>query len=169
MGEVPGQSDRMAVRPPMQWRPDRKGGFSTAPRSRARAAVAESGYGPERVNVHDQQRDPDSLLTFIKMLISRYREAPEIAWGSLTVLDAGDRSVLAHTLSAEGAAFLALHNFSDEPRRVELSAAETGGEMLRDLLDAESPVSAERGRFVLDLDAYGFRWYRVATPDPLGP
>jgi len=164
MGEVPGLGDRMAVRSPMQWRPERKGGFSTAPRSRARAAVAESGYGPERVNVHDQQRDPDSLLSFIKTLISRYREAPEIAWGSLTVVDIEDPAVLGHTLSADGAIFLALHNFSEQPRRVELAAREAGGEQLKDLFATEPTVSAARGRFVVDLDAYGFRWFRVATP-----
>ncbi|WP_102191584.1 alpha-amylase family protein [Microbacterium aurantiacum] len=164
MGEVPGWGDRMAVRPPMQWRPEKNGGFSTASRSRVPTALAESGYGPDRVNVHDQQRDPDSLLSFIKTLISRYREAPEIAWGALTVLDVEDSTVLAHTLSAEGATFLALHNFSDIPRRIELSTRDIGGEQLLDLLGSAAAIAAERGTFEIDLDPYGFRWCRV-TPE----
>ncbi|HWS49505.1 MAG TPA: alpha-amylase family protein [Microbacterium sp.] len=165
MGEVPALGDRMAVRPPMQWRPERDGGFSTARRSPERIALAESGYGPEHVNVHEQQRDPDSLLSFIKTLITRFREAPEIAWGKLEVLDVGDSAVLAHTLTADGSVLLALHNFGDEARRVVISARDAGGTRLLDLLDSAPPVDAERGRLEVDLDAYGYRWSRVAAAD----
>lgn len=165
MGEVPHLKDRMAVRPPMQWRPERDGGFSTARRSRERIALAESGYGPEHVNVHEQLRDPDSLLSFIKTLITRFREAPEIAWGKLEVLDVGDSAVLAHTLTADGSVLLALHNFGDEARRIVIPAREAGGTRLLDLLDSAPPVDAERGTLEVDLDAYGHRWSRVVTPD----
>lgn len=165
MGEVPGFASRMAVRTPMQWLPDRTGGFSTAPVSRQRRQLAKSGYGPEHVNVHEQQRDPDSLLSFIRTLTTRYREAPEIAWGSVEVLDAEDPAVLAHTLSAEGVVFLALHNFGDEPRRVELSARDVGGNVLHELLSSRPALTAERGQFELDLDAYGFRWLRVGEAE----
>jgi glycosidase len=164
MGEVPGLGDRMAVRTPMQWLPDRTGGFSTAPVSRQRRELAKSGYGPEHVNVHEQQRDPDSLLSFLRMLITRYREAPEIAWGSVAVLDTQDPAVLAHTLRAEGVVFLALHNFGDEPRRVVLSADDVGGSPLHELLSSTPAVVAENGRFVFDLEAYGFRWLRAVDP-----
>lgn len=165
MGEVPNLGDRLAVRPPMQWRPDRDGGFSTARRSRERVALAGSGYGPEHINVHEQQRDANSLLSFIKTLIQRFREAPEIAWGKLAVVDVGDSAVLVHTLTAEGSVFLALHNFGDEARRVLIPARDAGGTRLLDLLDSEPPVDAERGRLEVDLDAYGYRWCRVVTPD----
>ncbi|WP_164234349.1 alpha-amylase family protein [Microbacterium hydrocarbonoxydans] len=161
MGEVPGLGDRTAVRTPMQWRPERKGGFSTAPVSRRRRELAESGYGPEHVNVHEQQRDPDSLLSFLRMLITRYREAPEIAWGSVAVLDVDAPAVLAHTLGAGGAVFLALHNFGDEPCRVSLRAGAVGGTRLDDLLSSAPPVVAGRDGFAIDLDAYGYRWLRV--------
>lgn len=161
MGEVPELGDRMAVRTPMQWEPERKGGFSTAAVTRERRALAETGYGPEHINVHEQQRDPDSLLSFIRTIITRYREVPEIAWGSVAVLDVRDPAVLAHTLSADGTTFLAIHNFGDEPRRVEVASAEAGGAQLRDLLTSAAPIDVERGRFRIDLDAYGFRWMRV--------
>lgn len=163
MGELPGLQDRDAVRTPMQWEPGQGGGFSTASRSRLPSPITGGGYGPDHVNVHDQVRDPDSLLSFIGLLISRYRTAPEIAWGALTVLDIGESRALAHLLAADGATFFALHNFSDEPLRITVDSRTVGGSQLTDLLYAGPSVSAERGRFEIDLEAYGFRWFRVSA------
>jgi len=41
-------------------------------------------YGPEHVNVEAQQRDPDSLLSWIRTLIERYRGVPRARLGAGT-------------------------------------------------------------------------------------
>ncbi|MBO0981249.1 alpha-amylase family protein [Microbacterium sp. SD291] len=160
MGEQPELGDRAAVRSPMQWDRGAYGGFSATRPSRSITGIPDSGYGPDHVNVHDQLRDPDSLLSFVQVLISRYRAAPEIAWGEFTVLDAGEHAVLAHRCRADDRAVLFLHNFSDEPRHVELKTADVGGDRLHDLL-AGGAEQAEDGRFVFDLAAYAQRWLRI--------
>ena len=98
MGENLDIEGRFAVRTPMQWTSGAGGGFSTADPATFVNPLTEGDYGPEQVNVRDQRRDPDSLLSWIQRLIECYRACPELAWGSYTVLDPGPdaRSVLAH-------------------------------------------------------------------------
>ena len=76
----------------------KNGGFSTAAPSRLPAPVVEGGFGPEHVNVAAQRRDPDSLLSFITLLVRRYRECPELGWGVFAVLDQPHRAGAAHTV-----------------------------------------------------------------------
>ena len=84
MGENLEAGDRLAVRTPMQWSTEKNGGFSNAaPATGCSGQLPEGAYGPEFVNVTDQQRDPDSLLNFIRTLARRYRDCPELGWGTL--------------------------------------------------------------------------------------
>jgi len=163
MGELEGRGDRRAVRTPMQWRNARNGGFSDAKPSRLVREIPDGGYGVAHVNVHDQLRAPESQLGFIKTLIARYRAAPEIAWGRLTLHDVHDPQVLVHSLRTDDTTFLAAHSFGDEARRIELDADAVGPDLLVDLLQPVSPVEVDRGRFVIDLDGWGFRWFRAGA------
>ena len=101
---VPGRS---AVRTPLQWSTSRNGGFSTAPPSKLPAPVVAGGYGPEHVNVADQRRQPDSLLAFITLLIRRYRECPELGWGTFDLLEQPHTEVLAHRCTWDDASLVA--------------------------------------------------------------
>ncbi|MGI8531571.1 MAG: alpha-amylase family protein, partial [Geodermatophilaceae bacterium] len=121
MGENLAAEGRSAVRTPMQWTAERNGGFSTAASSRLPGPVVEGGFGPEHVNVAAQQRDPESLLSFMTLLIRRYRECPELGWGMFEVLDQPVRAVLAHRCSWDGQAIVALHNLSAQPQTVSLT------------------------------------------------
>ncbi len=80
----------------MQWSPAANGGFSGAAPERLAAPLVTGNYGPVRVNVADQRRDPQSLLHFVAFLATRYRECPELGWSGVEILDQPHRSVLAH-------------------------------------------------------------------------
>ena len=63
MGDNIFLGDRDGVRTPMQWSPDRNGGFSRAdPASLTLPAIQDPLYGYEAVNVEAQERDRHSLL-----------------------------------------------------------------------------------------------------------
>lgn len=47
----------------------------------------EGEFGPQRVNVSDQRGDLDSPLWWIRTLIERYRECPELAWDDYEILE----------------------------------------------------------------------------------
>ncbi len=82
MGENLSLDGRMAVRTPMQWTSESTAGFSQAPLRRLVAPFPKGGYSPDHVNVADQRNDPDSLYSFVRRLIYRYRQHPELGWGA---------------------------------------------------------------------------------------
>jgi glycosidase len=165
MGEnldVPG---RLAVRTPMQWTSAENGGFSRAPARRLAAPLPDDGYAPEHVNVADQRRDPDSLLTFVRLLAHRYRECPELGWGEPEVLDQPEPSVLALRTTWQDASMVTLHNLSPDPVVVPLALGELPeGTRLVDLIDHEDVEPATDGTADVRLDGYGFRWLRITHP-----
>jgi maltose alpha-D-glucosyltransferase/alpha-amylase len=165
MGEDLRAEGRLAVRTVMQWEPGPGGGFSTADPADFPSPLTEGGYGPEHVNVRDQEADPDSLLAWVHRLVQAYRSCPELAWGGVTVLDPGPwaRPVLAHGSTVDGHTVLTLHHFGDEEVPVALTLPDLAGRELWDVLDpAADPVAVtEEGTLELDLPAYGCRWLRT--------
>jgi trehalose synthase len=166
MGEDLDAEGRLAVRTPMQWTPGTNGGFSAADARELPGPVVDGGFAPEFVNVADQRRDPDSLLSFMKLLIRRYRESPELGWGTFTVLEQPHPGVLAHLCTWDDGALVAVHNLGAEPRTVPFSLpACDESHLLVDLLESgQVPVGAD-GAVELTLDGYGYRWLRVVAPD----
>jgi trehalose synthase len=163
MGEnldVPG---RLSVRTPMQWADERNAGFSTARPGRLPRPVVDGRYGPMAVNVTAQRRDPDSLLNWMERLIRRRRECPEFGWGTATLVDVADDSVLVHQCEWEDSRVLAVHNLNAEPREVTVDLGDTGDtDRVVDLLATAEPVRRlETARLELKLEGYGYRWYRL--------
>ncbi|HZI96594.1 MAG TPA: alpha-amylase family protein [Actinomycetales bacterium] len=166
MGENLDAEGRLAVRTPMQWTSGKNGGFSTAAPSRLAAPVVEGGFAPEFVNVSDQRTDPDSLLEFVSLLARRYRECPELGWGTFDALSQPHREVLAHRCSWDDGTLVALHNLGPEPRSVPLTLDGCGAShRLVDLLASGVTPLDESGAAEIALDGYGYRWLRVVAPD----
>jgi maltose alpha-D-glucosyltransferase/alpha-amylase len=117
--------------------------------------MVTGAFGPERVNVAAQRRDPHSLLNWFERLIRRRRECPELGFGALTLLDTGADSVLAHRCDWEGETIVAVHELAGRPVRVALPVED--GVSLVDLFgDPEHPLPAR-----LDLEPYAAHWFRV--------
>lgn len=167
MGENLAAEGRMAVRTPMQWTAEKNGGFSRAAASRLSGPVVTGGYAPEHVNVADQRRDPDSLLSFVQTLVRRYRECPELGWATeVEVLDQPHAAVLAHRCTWQDGSMVALHNLGDEavdvPLRLPDGAPDDGGPArLVDLLQDHARELDEKGRTSVAMPAFGYRWLRV--------
>jgi trehalose synthase len=165
MGENLAAGDRLAVRTPMQWSNEDNGGFSTAPADRLPGQLPAGAYGPKFVNVADQQRDPDSLLNFIRMLATTYRNCPELGWGEFEILEQPYAAVLAHRTTWDDGSLVALHNAGSDPVTVPLTLdGLEPGTVLIDLLADGSAEPDDQGRMEIDLGGYGYRWLRVTPP-----
>jgi maltose alpha-D-glucosyltransferase/alpha-amylase len=148
---------RMSVRTPMQWAPERHEGFTTA--DEPFRPLAED---PGDINVASQRRDPHSLLNWIERLIRRRKECPELGWGSCTLLDTGEPSVLAHRSDWAGSTIVAAHNLAERPAACELVLEDAGPDaVLVDLFDHDERAIGGDGRVPLQLGRYGARWYRL--------
>ena len=171
MGENLEVDGRLSVRTPMQWTSGRNAGFSSARPSRLARPLPDGRFGPLAVNVADQRRRPDSLLTWMEQMIRRRRETPEIGWGTTTLLDTGDDAVLAHRCDWEGAAVVAVHNLSATPRelRLDLGPMEDCDQVV-DLLDDAQPARQADGSTVdLTLGGYAHHWFRLQDSAGSGP
>ena len=149
--EIPG---RLSVRSPMQWSSERHRGFTTADQPGRPLAPGEA-------EVAGQRRDPESLLTWMELLIRRRRECPELGWGETTILDAGDPAVLAHRADWDESTIVAVHSFSDEPREVRIEVGEA--DAVVDLFGTDE-LKPRDGRVPVELGRYGHRWFRVRRP-----
>ena len=166
MGENLAAPGRLAVRTPMQWTDERNGGFSRAEPRKLAGPVPDDGYAPAHVNVADQRRDPESLLSFVQTLVRRYRESPELGWGHPEVLDHAVPSVLALRTTWDDASTITLHNLAAEPVLVPLKLEDLAPETrLVDLLQDGKCVVGEDGTVEVELDGYGYRWLRVSLPN----
>ncbi|QNE16795.1 trehalose synthase [Kribbella qitaiheensis] len=165
MGENLSVDGRNAVRTPMQWTSGVNGGFSAADPDNLFRPMVEGELSPEYVNVADQRRDPDSLFSWIKLLVQRYRESPELSWGTCTILATEAPSVFAHRSDCEGGTVIALHNFADEPAEVTIAVAgAAAGLRVADLLSGAVTEVGTDGTFRHRVEGYGCCWLRVLRP-----
>jgi trehalose synthase len=158
---------RLAVRVPMQWTSEPGGGFSTADPSTFPEPPVEGAFSAKHVNVRDQSRDPDSLLAFFRHVVDSYRACPELAWGTVQVIDPGPDAapVLAHRCDVDDVAVVALHNFADRTVTATLPLTGLAKCDLYDVLaaDGSAETVGDDATLKVTLPPYGFRWLR-STP-----
>ncbi len=160
MGDDLDLPERNAIRTPMQWSAEPNAGFSTAsPAQLVRPLVHDGRFSPEKVNVNEQRRDPDSLLNWQERVLRTLRECPEVGENSCEVLDSGHDDVLAHRYAGPHGAMLFLHNLDDHRRTVQLGDQ---------LATYDAPVEAFADGDYGDLDlsqlklnGWGYRWIRL--------
>lgn len=166
MGEDLAVGTRSAVRTPMQWTGEELGGFSHAPARRLAARVVTGGFGPAHVNASDQRHDPDSLLRFMQLLITRYRASPELGWGTFELVKQPERSVMVHTVEGMEGRMVLLHNFRSAATTVafRLDDVHPGDQLIDLLADDRILLPDDDGGLSVPLDGYGYRWLRVLKP-----
>ena len=82
MGDNLYLGDRDSVRTPMQWTPDRNGGFSRADFAQLYLPpLMDPVYGFSAVNVEAQQRNPSSFLHWMRRILAVRREFPVLGTG----------------------------------------------------------------------------------------
>ncbi|WP_460448018.1 maltose alpha-D-glucosyltransferase [Alsobacter sp. SYSU BS001988] len=162
MGDNIYLGDRDGVRTPMQWSPDRNGGFSRADPARLfLPAVQDPLHGYQAVNVEAQLGTPASLLNWARRMIAVRRSHKVFGRGSLRFLYPSNRRVLAYLREFGDERVLCVVNVSRAPQAVELDMAEFKG---------ASPVEMTSGSvfppigdlpYLLTLPAYGFYWFEI--------
>jgi maltose alpha-D-glucosyltransferase/alpha-amylase len=89
------------------------------------------------------------------------RETPEISWGDWKILKLRTPSVLAMQYDWNDRSTVAVHNFSDRPRPITLRPKGAGKLPLVNLLSHDHSAPDPQGRHHVELEPYGYRWFRV--------
>ncbi|KPF96449.1 alpha-amylase [Rhodopseudomonas sp. AAP120] len=162
MGDNIYLGDRNGVRTPMQWSPDRNGGFSRADPARLYAPpIMDPVYGYASVNVEAQARSLSSLLSATKRLISVRKSTPAFGRGSMTFIRPSNRSVLAYVRQYEDEVILCVANLSRSAQPTELDLSPWKERIPQEMLGRTKFPAIGELPYMITLAPYGFYWFKL--------
>lgn len=171
MGDNIYLGDRDGVRTPMQWSPDRNGGFSKADPSRLMLPpIMDPLYGYYSVNVEAQSRDPHSSLNWARLLLEVRKQYRAFGRGLFRMLYPNNRRVLAYIREyqpVEGSdhrkeSVLCVANMSRTAQAVELDLSAYAGCVPLEMTGGSSFPPIGELTYLLTLPPYGFFWFLLA-------
>ncbi|MBV8837597.1 MAG: maltose alpha-D-glucosyltransferase [Alphaproteobacteria bacterium] len=164
MGDNIHLGDRDGVRTPMQWSPDRNGGFSRAdPAALVLPTLMDPLYGYETINIEAQLRDRHSLLQWMRRTLAIRRRHCAFGRGTMRFLYPRNRKVLAFLREHDGEAILCVANVAQSPQAVELDLSEFNGRVPTELTGGSLFPPIGQLTYLLTLPPYGFYWFVLAT------
>ncbi len=152
MGDNLALNERESVRTPMQWDSSKDAGFSTAAVT-VTPLIDTGRYAYKLVNVTAEQKDSNSLLSFIKQIIQLHESLPQISYGNWNLIDTKSAHILGIRYEWERKVIIALHNFSGEKQTVNLHDNHT----MQTLLSSFGLGSID-GNKDITLPSYGLLW-----------
>jgi maltose alpha-D-glucosyltransferase/alpha-amylase len=172
MGDNVYLGDRDAVRTPMQWTPDRNGGFSRADFEQLYLPpLMDPVYGYQARNVEADVRDKSSFLHWLRRMLAVRRTHPVFADGSFEVLAADNPSVLAFARippgpgrSGTARAVVCVNNLSRFAQPVALSLARWEGSTPVELVGRVPFPRIGSDTYPVSLGPHGFYWLELQEP-----
>ena len=160
MGDNIFLGDRNGVRTPMQWSPDRNGGFSTANSQRLLLPlIIDPEYHYETVNAENQQRNLSSLFWWMRRTLAVRKNSEALSHGAIEFLQPENAKVLAYLLRSENETVLVVANLSRFVQVVELDLRAHAGAVPHELFgDTVFPAVRADGPMVVTLGPHGFYW-----------
>ena len=177
MGDNIYLGDRDAVRTPMQWTPDRNGGFSSGDFAQLYLpAQMDPVYGYEAVNVESQLRNPGSFLHWVQNMISARKQHSVFGTGDFEVVDVANEAVLVFLRrqqrdhpSEDGQLtdiVLCVNNLSPDAQPVEMDLSALDGKRPVELFGRVPFPRIGQLPYFVTLPPYGFYWFSLV--DELG-
>ena len=154
----PSEIGRDGERTPMQWSAAKNAGFSNA---KPWLPVPPS-Y--KTYNVETEMKDPNSILSVYRQLLTMHHKEPALQNGSYIALNEDDPNVLSYLRKDQNAAILVVLNMSNTPQKVKVNLEPQGftSPKLSVLLSTyQLPASAGAAEF-LELPPFGALIAKVA-------
>ena len=164
MGDNVFVGDRNGVRTPMQWSPDRNAGFSRAdPQRLYLPPIMDAVYGYEALNVEQQQREPSSLLNWMRRMLAMRASSKAFGRGDLLFLKPGNRKILAYLRVHGDEVILCAVNLARSAQPVALDLSAFKGRVPVEMLGRTAFPPIGDQPYLLTLAAHGFYWLRLTT------
>jgi maltose alpha-D-glucosyltransferase/alpha-amylase len=166
MGDNIFLGDRDGVRTPMQWTPDRNGGFSRADFAQLYAPpLMDPVYGYQAVNIEAQLRTPTSLLRWLRRFIAMRKEHPVFGMGSYEPLKTDNHRIFAHVRRFEDDIALCVHNMARSAQAVQLDLSEFQGRFPEEMFGRTRFPQIGELNYLLTLAPRGFFWFLLKQGD----
>lgn len=160
MGDNIFLGDRDGVRTPMQWSPDRNGGFSTADFAQLYFPPnMDPVYGYQSVNVEAQQRLNTSLLNWIRRFIDIRKRFTAFGRGAMDIIPLDNPSVFAFTRIFEDQIILCVNNLSRYAQPAELQLQDYSGYTPVELVGNVPFPKIGDWPYLLTLGPHSFFWF----------
>ena len=170
MGDNIYLGDRNGVRTPMQWSPDRNGGFSRADPARLYApTIMDPVYGYKSVNVEAQSRSLSSLLSATKRLIAVRKSTLAFGRGTMSFIRPENRSVLCYVRQYQDEVILCVANLSRSAQATELDLSAFNDRIPLEMLGRTRFPAIGELPYMVTLAPYGFYWFQLQERDKSEP
>ncbi len=168
MGDNIYLGDRDGVRTPMQWSPDRNGGFSSAdPQRLYLPPNSDPSYGFQALNVEAQMRSSTSLLQWTRKLIGVRKRHPVFGLGTFEELASSNPSVLAFVRQFGDDLVLCVNNLSRFAQPVELDLRRFEGTTPVELLGGVHFPRVGELPYLLTVPGHEFFWFALTRLEDL--
>lgn len=168
MGDNIYLGDRDGVRTPMQWSPDRNGGFSHADFAAVYLPPSmDPLYGFAARNVESSRRKQASMLRWVRRMIRIRHAHPIFGLGGMRLLTPSNSAVLAYLRTpsnGEESTVLCVANFSAAAQPVELDLRDFDGHRPVEMLGRVQFPNIGQLPYLLTLAPYGFLWLELQLP-----
>jgi maltose alpha-D-glucosyltransferase/alpha-amylase len=159
MGDNYYLGDRNGVRTPMQWSPDRNAGFSKAnPQKLYMPVIIDPEYHYEALNVETQQRNPSSLLWWMKRIIAMRKRFRAFGRGTLEFLLPDNPKILAFIRKYENESILVVVNLSRYFQVAELDLSNYAGCIPEEVAGQNRFPIIRESPYVLTLGPHNYLW-----------
>jgi maltose alpha-D-glucosyltransferase / alpha-amylase len=159
MGDNYYLGDRNGVRTPMQWSPDRNAGFSRAnPQKLYMPVIIDPEYHSESINVENQQRNPSSLLWYMKRIIAMRKRFQAFGRGTLEFLLPDNPKILAFIRRYGNESILVVANLSRYFQVGELDLSSYAGCVPEELGSQNRFPTIRESPYILTLGPHNYLW-----------
>ncbi len=159
--------DRNGVRTPMQWSSDKNGGFSQAnPQELYLPLIIEPEYHFETINVENQERNPTSLLWWMRRVIRMRKKHKAFGRGDLVFVPSDNPRVLSFLRTCESETILAVFNLSRYAQAARLKLAGLEGRVPVELFSRNAFPAIGREETPFTLGPYDYFWFEIGDNSP---
>ncbi|MFA7404692.1 MAG: maltose alpha-D-glucosyltransferase [Pelobacteraceae bacterium] len=162
MGDNYYLGDRNGVRTPMQWNPDRNSGFSHAsPQKLFLPVIIEAEYHYESINVENQERNPSSLLWWMRRTIAMRKRFKAFGCGALEMLPSDNPKVLTFIRSHEEEIVLVVINLSRFAQTVTVDLSRYAGMVPEEVFSRNRFPMIQETRYHFTMGQFDYFWFTL--------
>ncbi|WP_159522741.1 maltose alpha-D-glucosyltransferase [Sunxiuqinia indica] len=165
MGDNYYLGDRDGVRTPMQWTSDKNAGFSSAePQRMFLPVIFNHDYHYESINVENHQKNPSSLLWWMRRVIEKRKEYKAFSRGNIEFIDTNNPKILAFTRSFEEEKILVVINLSRYSQQAQLDLSEFEGYTPVEVFSRNEFAQISEDPYMFPLQFKNYFWFELTKP-----